>query len=642
MRRITGALIIGLALLSQSSTVAALGFGRISNSTVLGQQLEFSVVLTTDAGEAVSADCIVAEVVAGDNPISPSLVRTRVDTPVDGGPAVLRVVTNVRIDEPVASINVTVGCPARLSRKFVVFIDPPVILALPGVAVPALPASGAAVATGVPDSTVNTSPLTAGPPGPSPAGRAPLRAQAPAAVPPRRAVARAPRFVEGRAPRAAAASLEPKRVTAQAPRRSSVSVAAAPAAQATPRLKLEAELPTYRPAASAPGVPPPPAADAASGARATDGSLLAEAEQLRIQLLEQNIQKLLTEAKATQASMAAMQARLREAEASRFSNPLIYALLGLIALLLALLLLLMWRQSKLKRESSWWVAGGDAAAAAAAAPAAVPVAEPEPEALSRPAMLESSAALPAMQLDQLRNLAQATPQTFVVDGAATRDPMATVPGEQARDMSVEELIDMEQQAEFFIVLGQDDAAIDLLMGHVRNGGSTSPLAFLKLLEIYRRRAEREPYDRVRERFNRRFNAYAPDWESGGTPGQALEDYPQVVAQLQAVWPDPPQAMGVLESLLFRRDASAGTFDLPAYGELLFLYSQARDLADSDVSPDAVDLLLPLGEDLDFTMPRSTEPVPLGSTRPAAPNGSRAPTSIDFDLDLDLPATPARK
>ena len=32
-----------------------------------------------------------------------------------------------------------------------------------------------------------------------------------------------------------------------------------------------------------------------------------------------------------------------------------------------------------------------------------------------------------------------------------------------RDVSVEELIDLEQQAEFFVVLGQDEAAIDLLM-----------------------------------------------------------------------------------------------------------------------------------------------------------------------------------
>ena len=41
--------------------------------------------------------------------------------------------------------------------------------------------------------------------------------------------------------------------------------------------------------------------------------------------------------------------------------------------------------------------------------------------------------------------------------------------EPARELSVEELIDLEQQAEFFIVLGQDDAAIELLMAILEQG-----------------------------------------------------------------------------------------------------------------------------------------------------------------------------
>jgi 23S rRNA pseudouridine2605 synthase len=37
-------------------------------------------------------------------------------------------------------------------------------------------------------------------------------------------------------------------------------------------------------------------------------------------------------------------------------------------------------------------------------------------------------------------------------------------------MSVDEQIDLEQQADFFIALGHDDAAIDLLMAHMRSTG----------------------------------------------------------------------------------------------------------------------------------------------------------------------------
>src|SRR5206468_1497033 len=128
-----------------------------------------------------------------------------------------------------------------------------------------------------------------------------------------------------------------------------------------------------------------------------------------------------------------------------------------------------------------------------------------------------------------------------------------------RDLTVEELIDLEQQADFFIVLGQEEAAIDLLMGHVRSSGGASPMPYLKLLDIYRRRSDREAYARIRERFNRRFNAYAPEYESDPRDGRTLERYAPVMARLQAVWPTPNKAMDLLQSLLFRRDSSDGTF-----------------------------------------------------------------------------------
>ena len=68
-----------------------------------------------------------------------------------------------------------------------------------------------------------------------------------------------------------------------------------------------------------------------------------------------------------------------------------------------------------------------------------------------------------------------------------------------RDVSIEELIDLEQQAEFFIVLGQDEAAVDLLVDHLRSTGGGSPLPYLKLLEIYSRTEDRGAYERNRAR-----------------------------------------------------------------------------------------------------------------------------------------------
>ena len=74
-------------------------------------------------------------------------------------------------------------------------------------------------------------------------------------------------------------------------------------------------------------------------------------------------------------------------------------------------------------------------------------------------------------------------------------PVALARAEPLREVSVEELIDLEQQAEFFVVLGQDDAAIDLLEDHVQSTTGASPLPFLKLLELHQRLNRRSDYER---------------------------------------------------------------------------------------------------------------------------------------------------
>ena len=55
---------------------------------------------------------------------------------------------------------------------------------------------------------------------------------------------------------------------------------------------------------------------------------------------------------------------------------------------------------------------------------------------------------------------------------------------------MEELIDLEQQAEFFVVLGQDEAAMSLLEAYI-DGTGKSPLPYLQLLEIHQRRDDRD-------------------------------------------------------------------------------------------------------------------------------------------------------
>ena len=153
------------------------------------------------------------------------------------------------------------------------------------------------------------------------------------------------------------------------------------------------------------------------------------------------------------------------------------------------------------------------------------------------------------------------------------------PLEALREVSVEELIDLEQQADFFVVLGQEDAAIHLLETHVQHAADAVPLPYLKLLELYQRVGRREDYERVQALFNARFNGHAPVWEADMQAGQHLEDYPEVIERLQGLWTQPQRAMEVLEVSLTRPHDQVEPFDLPAYRELLMLYAVARDRAD---------------------------------------------------------------
>jgi hypothetical protein len=210
-----------------------------------------------------------------------------------------------------------------------------------------------------------------------------------------------------------------------------------------------------------------------------------------------------------------------------------------------------------------------------------------------------------------------------------------------RDVSIEELIDLEQQAEFFVVLGQDEAAVDLLVDHLRSTGGGSPLPYLKLLEIYSRTGDHGAYERNRARFNHRFNAYAPEWGSDLAHGRSLEDYPGILPRLEQVWPRPLDAMAELEALLFRKSRGE-LFELPAYREVLFLYALARDLLDREgVDSGSVDLLLPLADGTNFG---ATAPVPFMHDEDVTFTGraydfdDRPTGPVDFDLTIPAQQT----
>ncbi|MEO8808029.1 MAG: hypothetical protein ABI433_18255 [Burkholderiaceae bacterium] len=673
---------LAAALWVAAAPAKALGFGRIGNTTQLGQTLNFAAAIRLDNDETLARECVAADVLVGDNKLQPGQVRVTLEATAVANERLVRVTTSTIVDEPVVTVSVSVGCTSKVTRRFVAFIDPPLINAPQTAA-----ADNSMMVPQRADSQV--APLVAIVEGenapaavPSRAPARPARAErarredaAPRAAPRSRptVIARAADGVAGEtAPRKPAATRKPapKARAAQAPR---------PAASG-PRLELEAAPPVVARAASAPPaielpVVAAPAASAASAAPVDGTAALLALERERIRLLEEGLARLRSDSQATQQALVTLQARLQAAESERYANPLVYSLAWLSALLALAVGALWWRQSRARGAAQWW------------APPA-PVAPPRVE-RSKPVEFESAPATtmsgvaPAYEVSVLDSggFSMPTPDLpmTIPAAAALRPPApAPAPAEPVRELSVEELIDLEQQAEFFVVLGQDEAAIELLMSHVRNDGGISPLPYLKLLEIYKRRGDADAYERIRDRFNRRFNAYAPDWSSDLQQGQALEAYPETVQRLQELWAAPAKAMETLAASLFRRDPTDQTYDLPAYRELLFLYAIARDFEEHGVADlgREVDLLLPMHDDaplapiahlvssgntgfqnsalmtqpldLDVSMVRGEgegdvtpqAPAPTGLERRSSERAAGADSNlIDFDLDLNLDPQP---
>ena len=617
MQRFLTSLALILALGLSTDRATALGFGKVTAATTLGQPLSFVIALRVDPGESIEAACVKADVTFGDRVLPDALVRARVEMAAGTGDRRVRVTTTIPVDEPVVNIELHVGCPANLSRGFLVFADPPVRGAFaPGNEpdqeswVPERP--GASVLAAVPPAPAASVPARVAPV-PSAARK---RRTAPAApdTPSRSTVAAAP----GTAAPGTGASLRARAPTMPKPSRGSV-------------LKLdpiEADaliLPSLQMATSLSQVPEPAASGAVPHFMDPEQEQRFR-EQERLKAMETALLKLRSDSQATEKVLTDMQLRVRAAKAGRYANPLVYLLVVLCALLAAGMVAMGWLRRRDRRAAAWWAGPAGPAEAAGPAPAGptVPAVDVAPAPL--PPLDPAPAPLP--RLEPKPPMFMPPPPPVAPSRPVDLDASVVEP---RRPMSAEELIDLEQQAEFFVVLGQDDAAIDLLMGHVRSTGGVSPLPYLKLLEIYRRRGERDPYDRIRERFNRRFNAYAPEWDVDPEGGLSLDGYPEVMSRLQRAWSTPSQAMDLLDAALFRRDAGP-TFDVPAYRELLFLYGLSRDLAERDTGPGGVDLLLPFGDDSAVSTFTSVPATPVETPAPSAQEAF----TLDLDVSTDQP------
>jgi hypothetical protein len=599
------------ALASQQAW--ALGFGRAVSDAVLGQAFTFTVPVNVEPGERFGLDCMSTQVYYGESQLLPTVVRTDLERGASDNTWIVKITASAPVVEPIIEVSISAGCERRFTRRFSIFADPPTlnngVAQLPAVApVASVSGTGAQADADAPASTPPTTFSTAY------GARHAASANGSGRT---RVVRKGPTMALahelGAAP---VTSPSTRHVVADAgsARKPRPRVAPVPTAAEAARLVLDPGVPHLKLDMEEPVIPLPSAA--ASGAD-LGLSELDDPDTRQLKALEQSLQAARKDSQATIAQTARLQAQLAQAQSRTDWTPW---LLAMLAVALAAIGALVWKLRQQNRVAhSDWFNQSQLGALQPAAPEPSPApAMPAPvAAVTAVADMRQRAPAPApvsapsedVYLD-LPTIEQGQAGAdddarggAVVDPAATRpldrQAMASMLAHEAapRELSVEELLDLEQQADFFIALGQEDAAVDLLMSHLRSAGGQSPLPYTKLLEIYKRQGDRSAYERTRARFNRRFNAYAPDWDTGPSAGRSLEDYPETIALLEGAWASPIDAMAILEALLFKRDDTSELFDLPAYRDVLVLYSLARDLWQHGGGHGStqVDVLLPIDD-----------------------------------------------
>jgi pilus assembly protein FimV len=656
---------IGIVLvLAAASAVHAMSIGRARGTAIVGRALDLSVQVALAPQDGLpESRCFAAEIFYGDNRVAPSAVQVAVERLV-GSDLILSVRSSVAVDEPVVTVYLRATCPSAVSRRYVLLADAPTEQAgpvgLPQAAAPQ-PANS---------QTLQTSPLRT-----APSAGAAAQASDPSSA----RTSREQRAAERRAAREQARlsrATEPAQAgqSPRAPATGSASAkrkADAPAVSPVMRSRLqvdlldlaaigEPQLRSSREMLSAPTADEGARAQAAALWRALNADpadALKDAQ--RVATIEAELRKLSASAQQQSSQIGVLKGQLEQAQRERYANPLVYALAGL--LLLALLTAAwVWQRSRSAQASNspWWqrdrseqrlnlegidqspgefsdAQSNDRFPTADALSPAKSTAKPQPPAAQsmvtaqagKGAAASGEAIIPSSWNDLVRQQdaypsANANPK-LAADFAQSQYS-------QARSTKAEELHDIQQQADFFMTLGQPDQAVEVLRNHIAEDIETSALAYIDLFDIFHKTGRRSDYDQLREEFNRVFNAEVPEFSDYASGSRGLEDYTAAISRIESLWPS-PKVMEVIEESIFRKpDRDNEPFDVLAYRELLMLYALAKDI--NQIPQRAGEVAL----DFDVEGSESANDQPALTTLQALPTFAMASESFDPTRTTPIP------
>lgn len=684
-----------------AASCTAASLGRHSGAALVGRPLDISVQAVLNAQDDIANLCLDADVFYADNRLDKSRVRiTAEKTSAGSQDAVIRIRATVPVDEPVVTIYVRVGCQQKIERRYVTLAD------MPSEAVTDRNAAsfGRSPSQGFPQASTS--------PGLAPENsdladsktvqntrntrnrRAAQGSQKPADGDTSVALTESAGLngAQNRQTKVAVKPVRPGLASATdklaVPSGSRLKLESIDLIEREPQLRLSSQL------LSTPSSSPQERTAAAALWRAIamqPQDLVRDFEKL--QNLESSARTFQAQNQKTQQSIQELGVKLQKAESERYANALVYALGLLLFVAIAGLAYVLQKQSLQSRAGGglpWWrkrdnpqglrknwtdsgahsddldsnrESAGKKHKSTAAANAGFANPEINLDALNAPSKPSK------LELDFNTDSVPPLASSFQADFALSM----THP---SRAVKAEELLDVNQQADFFVSIGQHEQAIEVLRNHIDDDVETSVLVYLDLFNLYHQLARKKDYAVLREDFNGRFNTKIPVFELYTVAGPGLEAYQLAMSRIEALWPS-PKVLEVIEDSIFKRpENDAEAFNLEAYRELLMLYSVAKEIINFDnkaaVRPSEAKKVDKFSERKKFDLPATsadstdlrpaafvpTSIQPLSaniqendgavSARPAQPLLSLTVPpaflglSLGLDLDLSEPISPAEK
>lgn len=660
--------LFGAFLLSAAASSSAVSLGPMRGAPIVGRPFDVTLTTQVDPSADLAALCMAADVFFGDNQIPSNRVRISVETGASAREALIRIRTNSAVDEPVVTVLVRGGCAQINTRKYVLLAE-----------IQADRASQTPVAIGeVIASASASAPVTAQLPITRDVGSkasavlsAPATSSPGTKTPVVRAASAVPRVILPSARLAAGAVADP---VLRSPRARLKLDPLDLAAERDPVLRSSLELLTM------------PSADARQRADAAAlwQALNAQPQDVlrdshRIKVLEADAASMLAQNRKAGQVALELRAQLDDARSERYSNPLVYALGALLTLIL-LAAIFLWTRSRRQvqdlSDGAWWRKETDPddklnMQVSASLNQEAATRYHKPGTLDRLASRSTDSELDLDLGEALvadLNISRMTPAAGSFKPLDAKDlpnfspSLPSLTG-MPRIVNAEELFDVQQQADFFVSLGDFDKAVEVLRGHITDNVETSALAYLDLFDLYHSLGRKDDYELLRQDFNRTFNAQVPAFDDHSTDTHGLEFYTTALSRIESLWPT-PKVLDVIEESIFRKpDSGTETFSLAAYRELLLLHAIAKKIIERPAGLENPELSggafsLPAPNDPPAFSPRAAEFMltniqPLSAELESKPQRpifsekrfdltqphSSPRLGLDIDLSLDFDDTP---